>query len=267
MEGKAKLIKKILEEELALVKGYGVDHLGYRCFLPDGSSFGCTTVDEWYSVIRDEAFHSHQKKYLWEELKHLHDKNFSYVTRSADHEESEYLKSLKQFKLDNSTGIYKFGPEKIDSVFFIYNKEFGERRDFILNKMPELEHHVNSIVWKINKVLYYIQKDVAPDFRFDRNKCKELFVKYKGSRKIHLDGGINILFKGRSVDLTERDIEVMRMLALGVEYSHIAEKFSVSVKRVQFYATSLKKKFLAQSKGELIHMLNTPQIQRILQQR
>ena len=120
MEGLEIQIKRILEEELKLLKIYNIDHLGYRYFLPDGRSFGCPTTTEWYAKPRNHNFYASMKNYLLEEVLRLYKNKSSYVTRSDDHQDNIYLNWLKQFKMDNSVGIYKFHSHRIDSVFFIY---------------------------------------------------------------------------------------------------------------------------------------------------
>lgn len=266
MEKITQLIKEILYEELESVKTLGVDNLCYRYFLPDGRSVGCPTIDQWYLEEKSEVFYFLQKRFLWEELQYLHQKKFSYVTRTDSNTSQEYLRWLKKFQMANALGIYKFGPERIDSVFFIFNDQFGKRRDVLINQIPLLETHMNSIAHKIDKIFYYIKKEYSTELLFDRETFKELFSQYTNRSRIYLEGSLNILFKGRTVDLSKKDIEIMRHLALGANYSNIAGTLGVSVKTVQSYVTLLKKKFLSNSIGELIHALNTPQIKVILKQ-
>lgn len=70
------LMKKVLDNELRILKQHGVDHLGYRYFLPDGRSFGRPTKSEWYEIERTELFHNAQKEHLSKELIKLHNNNF-----------------------------------------------------------------------------------------------------------------------------------------------------------------------------------------------
>jgi hypothetical protein len=72
MEELTKLIRNILEDELKLLKHYNVDHLGYRYFLPDGRSFGCPTVNDWYEKPINQDFYNHMKKYLCGEIEYLY---------------------------------------------------------------------------------------------------------------------------------------------------------------------------------------------------
>jgi len=265
MEEKTRIIRKILEEELALAKKHGVDNLGYRYFLPDGKSFGCTTVEEWYTEERNEEFYTQQKMFLWKEIKHLYDNKFSYVTRSANHKEGEYLESLKRFKLDNSVGIYKFGPDRIESVFFIYSPPYGERLDELINKIPELETHMNSITNKIDKVFYYISKNDSAEFIFEASKCRELFSQCLSRKGVNTkSGSLNILFNTRMINLSSREIELLRMLALNETNSLIASRLNVTVKRVEALKKKIKEKLRAESKRDLMHILNTPQFKSIL---
>ena len=149
-ESLAFLIKNILDNELKMLKRYGVDQLGYRYILPDGRSFGCPTVQAWYETERTEEFYAALKDALSEELVRLNKNNFSYVTRSKEHKNNLYLDWLEKMNLDNSIGIYKFGDQRIDSFFFILESGSGEQRDLLINNIKWLEKHVNSLSKKMN---------------------------------------------------------------------------------------------------------------------
>jgi hypothetical protein len=126
MEKLANSILNILETELKALRKYGVDHLGYRFFLPDGRSLGCPTVKNWYKINRTDEFYKTMQEYLSAEIMRMHSKKLSYVTRSIEHKSNDYFEWLKKMGLDNSIGIYKFDNKRVDSfdVATLYRTEY-----------------------------------------------------------------------------------------------------------------------------------------------
>ena len=176
------LIRNILDNELKMLRRYGVDQLGYRYFLPDGRSFGCPTVQAWYEIERTEEFYAALKEALSEELIRLNKNNFSYVTRSKEHKSNQYLDWLEKMNLDNSIGIYKFGDQRIDSFFFILESGSGEQRDLLINNIKWLEKHVNSLSKKMNGLQSEMQKLEFSEIVIDKEICKKLFSNANGQR-------------------------------------------------------------------------------------
>ena len=126
-------IIKILKSELKRVQLNGVQHLGYRYFLPNGKSLGFPTIESWNEIIKDKNYNHDMKQYLSNELLYLSRNNFQYVTRANDHsndhyenenDDNKYLIHLKSLGLNNSIGIYLFSKQRIDSFFFICNPEY-----------------------------------------------------------------------------------------------------------------------------------------------
>ena len=256
MDDLTTLIKNILEAELKQLKKYGVDHLGYRYFLPDGRSFGCPTVEPWYKINRTEEFYNAMKEYLSAELSRLYDNGFSYVARSKDHKNNIYLDWLVKLKLDNSIGLYKFNPKRIDSFFFILESGNGEQRDLLINNRKWLEYHVNGLSKKMDNLQLQMLKLNKNEIILDKEICLRIF-KARNNQHIHK----TIMLDGRSIDLTSREIEVLLSLAEVGSTKFVALNLDISIKAVEKHIHKLKEKFCINSKSELINIANKPQIQ------
>lgn len=168
-------LQNILLQELKHLRKYGVMHLGFRYFLLNGWSFGCTTNDKWYTYPRTEDFFKHLKSYLTQELIYLTERKFHYVTRANDQNHNQYLTWLKKLELNNSVGVYKFNQTRIDSFFFICEANKAKQRDDLINNMQWLEHHINSLTPKINKLSQDIINYTQVDFIIDKDACAEIF--------------------------------------------------------------------------------------------
>lgn len=250
------IIKNALEEELKVLKKYGVDHLGYRYFLPDGRSFGCPTVEPWYKIDRTGDFYQSMKEYLSSELVRLHRDKHSYVTRSAEHTNNKYLDWLAKLKLDNSIGIYKFNTKRIDSFFFILEYGNGEKRDLLLNNIRSLEGHVNNLSKKMDNLQLQMIQLVENEFVLDKDVCSKIFF----SNTNHLPYK-TIIFEGNIISLTLREIEVVSTLSKEGSTKTTALLLGIKDKAVEKHIAKLKKKFCVNSKNELINIINKPQIQ------
>ena len=260
MENLTDLIKKILEDELKHLRIYNIDHLGYRYFLPDGRSFGCPTSNEWYEKPRNQNFYASMKNYLSEELIYLHKNRYSYVTRSEDHQENIYLNWLKQFKLDNSIGVYKFQAHRIDSVFFLYSSDLGETRDLLMNKINILEGHVNAITKKVDAIFEVLKEKQDVELRIDSLRYKQIFNYYKKTTRSAQEN-LTIVFNGQSVFLNSAELNVLKILGAGKSNKLIASTLALSEKTIEKYIGKLKDKFNAPDKNNLINIANTPQLQ------
>ncbi|MBA2629227.1 MAG: helix-turn-helix transcriptional regulator [Rickettsiaceae bacterium] len=256
-------IKEILKKEVLLLKKLGVEHLGYRYFLPSGKSFGCPTKETWYSSIRNEDFYNYMKMYLTQELIYLTKNKFCYVTRASDQEESPYLKWLEKLGINNSVGIYKFDSKRIDSFFFICEVNAGKQRDNLINNIQWLEHHVNSLTKQINKFSDEINKYTKEEFTIEKETCAEIFRNISINTKLSTNC-INIIFDGKQVSINCRELEVLKLLKTGNSNKAIAFTLGVNEKTVERQLFCLKAKFCLNGKSELITIANSPQLQAIL---
>ena len=228
--------------------------------MPDGRSFGCTTSNEWYEKPRNQNFYASMKNYLSEELIYLHKNRYSYVTRSEDHQENIYLNWLKQFKLDNSIGVYKFQAHRIDSVFFLYSSDLGETRDLLMNKINILEGHVNAITKKVDAIFEVLKEKQDVELRIDSLRYKQIFNYYKKTTRSAQEN-LTIVFNGQSVLLNSAELNVLKILGAGKSNKLIASTLALSEKTIEKYIGKLKNKFNAPDKNNLINIANTPQLQ------
>jgi len=255
-----KNLRNILLQELRHLKKYGVMHLGFRYFLLDGRSFGCTTNDKWYTYPRTEDFFKHLKSYLTQELIYLTKRKFHYVTRANDQNHNQYLTWLKKLELNNSVGVYKFNQTRIDSFFFICEANNAKQRDDLINNMQWLERHVNSLTTRINKLSQNIINYNEVDFFIDKELCAEIFKNCLSRLQVSTNV-IDVMISGRQIQLNQRELEILRFLKLGLSNKEIAYKLGLNEKTVHRQLTILKNKFCLNSKSGLITIANSPQLQ------
>jgi len=110
------ILKKTLFAELKILKAYGVDQIGYRYYLKDGRSFGIPTSVLWDGRNKDNSFNKTMECFLSPELLKLKMHNHHYVSRSDDHQHSEYIEYLNKMQMGNSVGFYQFTNTRIDSL-------------------------------------------------------------------------------------------------------------------------------------------------------
>ena len=60
------LLLSIMEPILPKVTKFDTNHIGYRYFNADGSSFGCSTNPKWYSINKTKEFFENQRLFLEE---------------------------------------------------------------------------------------------------------------------------------------------------------------------------------------------------------
>lgn len=256
-------LREILTQELKYLQKFGVVHLGFRYFLPNGKSFGRPTIQSWYGQTRTADFYEHQKFYLTKELIYLTEHKFCYVTRANDQEDSQYLTWLQKLGLNNSVGIYKFQQSRIDSFFFICEANSGKQRDDLINNMQWLEHHVNSLTNQINKIPQEIIDYPEEDFSIDKSVCEEIFKHCSASAKFSTCC-IDIMLSGKQISISSRELEVLQFLKFGESNKIIAFKLGVNERTIERQLYNLKEKFCLNSKSELITIANSPQLQTIL---
>lgn len=256
-------LREILTQELKQLQKFGVVHLGFRYFLPNGKSFGRPTIKNWYEQKHSEEFYNQMKLYLTQELIYLIENKFCYVTRANDQDNSQYLTWLKKFGLNNSVGIYKFNQSRINSFFFVCEANAGKQRDDLINNMQWLEHHVNSLTNQINKIPQEIIDYPEEDFSIDKSICEEIFKHCSASAKFSTCC-IDIMLSGKQISISSRELEVLRFLKSGASNKIIAYKLGVNEKTIERQLYNLKEKFCLNSKSGLITIANSPQLQTIL---
>ena len=228
------VVKPVLEK----LSGLKVNHIGYRCFYPDGGSFGFTTNEKWYTPERTEEFLENQRIFLEQELIHLLINGFCYVTRSREATDNYYLRALAERAMSNSLGIYKFSTNKIEHFFFIASEEDCGARDIMLNHLDDL-----------NNIVSFLRAEIEKLFDQNNRPKSEFFLNEKITEFLFSKTTIDIrtkqeaLIKGQKLQLTKREIEVLGCLKLASSNKIIAKQLNLSPRTVENHITKLKSKF------------------------
>jgi len=258
MESSAIKLRRILMQEVGALRQYGVDNIGYRYFLKDGRSYGLPTNDSWYENKRDQGFYDIMKPFLSDELLNLKKENIFYVSRSSDHEHSEYIECLKSMKMENSLGMYKFQNERIDSLFFIFESFMGEKKDLIFNNMHNVERHINKILNNLSAIAKEIELYDNYEFVLDEAVKQELFDDNTKSKRY--PRSVKVFTSGGEVYLTNVEFKMLKALKYSISNKGLSEDLGISIKTVEKHISSLRQKLCAQSKDDLLKFAQSSQV-------
>jgi DNA-binding CsgD family transcriptional regulator len=228
----------IIKPFLANLFRFGVSHIGYRYFHPDGGSFGFTTNEKWYNPERTEEFFENQRVFLGQEISNLLINGFCYVTRSREDTDDFYLQTLTERDMSNSLGIYRFSPNKIEHFFFIASSENYTARDMMINYLSDLDKVVDELGVEIAKV-FEKNKRPKPEFFLSSKIAEFAFLKTAGNIRSKQE----ILIKGRKFHLTRKEVEVLDCLKMTNSSKLIAKRLNSSPRTVEKHIESLKSKF------------------------
>lgn len=251
-------LRYVLLHELENLKTYGVDNIGYRYFLSDGRSFGLPTSSSWYEKNRDESFYKIMKPFLTEELLRLSKLNYHYVSRSAEHDYSEYIQCLKIMKMENSIGIYKFAKNRIDSFFFIFDSNVGPKRDLIFNNFRHIENKTNTIITKLQNITGAMEMYDNYEFLLDAVVIEKLFKNDKQYKNIKL------IVEGREAFLTQKETMILKSMKYYISNKNIADDLGISPSTVEKHLCKLKLKLGVYNRDKLLKIAQSDQLSTLI---
>lgn len=258
IEIRNQLVAAILPH-LGDLEHYGADYLGYRYFKNDGSSFGFTTNDKWYSNKKTDQFFAAQRKHFEKELITLSINKLTYVTRSREYTDNEYMRLLEEIGMSNSVGIYRFSPKKVEHFFFISSSNDPFCRDKIINHLKDLEVLVNRLSPIIDKAFLETQIKPLPEFFLTK---EVLTLVFKNDKHLKPCRGIRVLIDGKEKTFTQRECEVLAWLSFGASNRIIADKLNISFRTVENFIASLKYKLDCNRKA-LVKIANQKELRLI----
>jgi DNA-binding CsgD family transcriptional regulator len=253
-----KLINQ-LKANISGVIQFGSDHLGYRYFLADGSSFGLTTNPMWYKIEKTQAFYEKQREHFESELLYLINKGLSYVTRSTYQFENDYLVELNHRDMANSVGIYKFSQQKIEHFFFISKSKEHSRKDLMLNNLDNLEQAAKKIATLMNDAINNLEAIPQPEFYLSKSIINTIFSKVKtGHNK-----NFKIYMDDKEIRLTQRELEILSLLKHNYSNRVLAQHLGISIRTIDWYINNLKEKFNC-NRDKLIKISDSPQLKHLI---
>lgn len=255
-------LKQTLLQELRSLKDLGVDHLGYRYFLHNGNSYGLATCISWNEYKKDFKFYQVMNNFLSDELLRLKEQNYHFVSRSSDHCKSEYMKYLGYMNMDNSVGIYRFGADRIDSLFFIYQFSRGEKRDLIFNNFKMIECRAQRIISKIQAITTVEQEDLEYQFVIHEAIRDKLF-----NSDYLLDGMANctrIIINGKPTFLTVKELKILKAMQYTVSNKQTAEYLGITTSTLNKHIHKIKTKCNVLSKTELLRSISSSQLSTLI---
>jgi DNA-binding CsgD family transcriptional regulator len=230
----------ILSSNIKRVISFGAIHIGYRYFLDNGESLGFTTNPHWYEREKNHIFFENQRKYFENEILFLVNSGSSYVTRSLYQSGNEYLVELNTRGMSNSVGIYRFLPHKVEHFFFISDSDDSFQKDLMLNNLDSLEDAIEIISNELDIIVESPKPKPKPEFLLNKVINKTIFNKIneKVSKRNH-----NLYYKGKIIKLTNRELEVLKLLKNNNSNKVIAEYLGIAPRTIDSFINNLKLKF------------------------
>jgi len=260
------LFVKSISYDLDSLNVYGIDYFMYRAFTKTGESFSFSTQDQWYCLKKTEDFCEAMRVHFENEITHLYCNKLKYVTRSGESVKNEYLRQLALNGMGNGVGIYKFKKERIESFFFYSISENAYARDIIINHLNSLENSTQFLSKKINHLMasnkQYVLSNTLP-LKFHNSEV--LFQEQKLSKHFKTKN-VELLINGQQVFFTLRELELLTVLKYSYSNKEVSNRLGISVRTVEGFIEKIRSKCRLNSKCELIHLLQKPELQIVLRQ-
>jgi len=110
----------------------------------------------------------------------------------------------------------------------------------ILNNLKVIEQHTNSIICKLRDLTQCIEKNDNYEFILDKKVTDTLFNTYKIGDD--LPKIVEIIVNGKAIQLTKRELEVLKTLKYSISNQSIANELCISTSTVEKHLYNLRSK-------------------------
>jgi hypothetical protein len=244
--------KKILFEVIVDMREMGVDEVAHRVVDDEGKSAVFSTSLPWLQGGEDSYFFLELAAHMDFEIPFVKRSGFKYLSRSKDKINTPYTRILDEFKLNNSIMRFNFLNDKVEIFYFLPSFNYPEKRDLILNNIPQLEYLIN----KIDHILKFISN--SREFKaskrqiLSRGAIEEIFQPIK---KEQTGGVFNVFLNNQKVNLTQREFNCLSVLKTGCTNKIIANTLGISEHTAKDNIESIKQKCFIGKKKTLVTLL------------
>lgn len=246
------LQRKILFNDLMMLSKCGVDSFGYRQIDKEGNSNVFSTCKKWISIPKSIEFNKQMLQHMNNEVYIAKHNNFNYITRSGDKIDNIYLQTLNEYGVNNSIIRYNFYLNRIDIYYFMFNN--ASSRDIVINNINTLNNIIISIqnpleqigqskVFQSNKILLLEKKVIHSIWKPSLSNL--IFADNKRNK-------IELSYLDKALYLSQREIQCLALIRLGISNKAIAKNMNISVLTVKDYISNLKRKLSVSTRDDLI---------------